>query len=298
MAKTLSKQDWQILLKRIESGQCTPFLGAGACHGVLPLGADIAKQWAHEYGYPAADDSDLVKVAQFLAVQFDGAFPKEEIASVLKKDGRVPDFADPAEPHGVLARLPLPVYMTTNYDHFMFQALEHAKKDPQRDLCLWNEQLKDVTSVLKKEDYFPSPAQPVVFHLHGDLDYTDSLVVTEDDYLDFLVNIWKNRTLIPARIQKAMTGSSLLFVGYGLSDWTFRVLFRGLVNATESGGRRVSVTVQLSQEQQDVEYRDYLVKYFDKINLKVYWGTAREFMKDLSDRWSDFTQGKNGNDQR
>ena len=122
MAKTLRERDWEILISRIQSGDCTPFLGAGACHGILPLGADIAKQWARKYDYPSEDDTDLVKVAQFLAVQFDGAFPKDEIAKVLEKDGRVPNFDDPAEPHSVLARLPLPVYMTTNYDHFMFQA--------------------------------------------------------------------------------------------------------------------------------------------------------------------------------
>lgn len=146
-----------------------------------------------------------------------------------------------------------------------------------------------------------------MFHLHGHLGEHDSLVVTEDDYLDFLVNIWKDRARIPPRIEKALTGSSLLFIGYALSDWTFRVLFRGLVNATEAGGRRVSVTVQLSRLEDDApvakrlqveKYQEYLEQYFGEIKMRVYWGTAREFMKDLSDRWSDFTQGQNGDDQR
>jgi len=34
------EQDWN-RLRRIQSGKCTPFLGAGACDGALPLGADV-----------------------------------------------------------------------------------------------------------------------------------------------------------------------------------------------------------------------------------------------------------------
>ena len=34
-----------------------------------------------------------------------------------------PDFRAPSEPHAVLADLPLPIYMTTNYDDFMVKAL-------------------------------------------------------------------------------------------------------------------------------------------------------------------------------
>ena len=36
--------DWEALIRAIRATQCTPFLGAGACAGVLPLGGDIARQ--------------------------------------------------------------------------------------------------------------------------------------------------------------------------------------------------------------------------------------------------------------
>jgi hypothetical protein len=42
-------------------------------------------------------------------------------------------------PLTVLAELPLPVYMTTNYDSFMFEALCFKGKDPRLELCRWNE---------------------------------------------------------------------------------------------------------------------------------------------------------------
>ena len=82
-----------------------------------------------------------------------------------------------------------------------------------------------------------------------------------------------------------MTGTSLLFVGYGLEDRDFRVLFHGLVGSMEKSLRRKSVAVQL-----DVagEMREHLIKYFDNLHIGVYWGTAQEFVAELSRRWEAY----------
>src|SRR5688500_17343747 len=119
MATRLDDRDWAILLRRIQDGKCTQSLGAGVNAGTLLLGSDIAHQWAKEYRYPLEDCSDLARVAQFLAVRMrDKMFPKEELAKSF--DGlSPPDFSRREDPRGLLADLPLPVYMTTNYDDFM-----------------------------------------------------------------------------------------------------------------------------------------------------------------------------------
>jgi len=289
MPEKLEERDWNLLLRRIKAGKCTPFLGAGACFGVLPLGCDIAQKWAQEHQYPLEDCHDLARVAQFLAVQYDPMFPKEEILEQWFKEVTPPDFTEPDESHGVLADLPLPVYMTTNYDDFMVQALESRHKDPKRELCRWNQLVKDQPSIFDS-GFTPTVANPVVFHLHGHDKVPESLVLTEDDYLDFLVNISRDQALLPPRIQEALTGASLLFIGYSLADWDFRVLFRGLVTSTESSLRRISVTVQLPPQSTDApeptqqRVQKYLDEYFNKIDMRVYWGTAREFVAELRQR--------------
>ena len=290
MPNTLEERDWNLLLRRIKVGKCTPFLGAGACFGVIPLGSDIAQEWAQEHDYPLEDCRDLARVAQFLVVQSDPMSPKEEILERFFRNVDPPDFTQPDEPHGVLANLPLPVYMTTNYDDFMVQALRSRNKDPKPELCRWNKLVKDQPSIFESEPGFnPTPANPVVFHLHGRDEVPESLVLTEDDYLDFLVNISRDQTLLPLRIQRALTGASLLFIGYRLADWSFRVIFRGLVSSMEASLRRISVAVQLSPEDQNVQ--NYLADYFGNINVKVYWGTAREFSAELRERWEEFSNG-------
>jgi len=217
MPNTLSDKDWEILLRRIEDGKCTPILGAGVNKGILPLGRDVAEKWAEQYNYPLEDCSDLARTAQFLAITRDKMFPKEEILKWFDKLTPT-DLATSNEPLAVLADLPLPVYITTNYNDFMVRALISRHKDPRRELCRWNSLLKARPSVFNAPSGFrPTVANPVVFHLHGHNEAPESLVLTEDDYLDFLVNISRDQDLLPPRIQEALSGASLLFVGYGLA---------------------------------------------------------------------------------
>jgi hypothetical protein len=295
MQRNLDEKDWERLLGRIRDGKCTPFLGAGAAYGTLPLGRDIAEQWAAKYHFPLGeqDSTDLMRVAQFLAVDQDAMFPKELIASQIK-GVKSPDFKAVGETHGILADLPLPVYMTTNYDSFMVQALEERGKKPKQEFCHWNKYIKDIPSVFDDTVFDPDLSNPVVFHLHGHIRTPESIVLTEDDYLDFLVNISRDPLMLPPRIQRALTGASLLFIGYRIADWNFRVLFRSLVSYLEKALIRGHVSVQIFPLGDEVApaMRDralkYLDDYFGKLETRVYWGTSQEFTAELRQRWEEF----------
>ena len=285
------KINWDLLLRRIKAGNCTPFLGAGACAGILPLGRTLAQNWAQQYDYPLDDPGDLVRVSQYIAVTQDPMWPKEKIVREFKKCG-APDFSNALEPHGLLADLPLPVYMTTNYDDFMVRALRDRKRDPVQALCRWNTFLRDnVPSPFDERSFEPTLANPVVFHLHGHCGVPESLVLTEDDYLDFLVDISSAPDLLPARIHRALSGASLMFLGYAITDWNFRVLFRSLVSYLEQSLSRVHVSVQLAPGGADMtperkeRAQEYLNRYFGKLQIQVFWGTCEQFIAELRKRW-------------
>ena len=286
--------DWKNILLSIRYGKCTPFLGAGACYGTLPLARDIAKEWAMEYGYPLEDSRDLARVAQFVAVEHGQMRAKFEITEKFKKI-KPPDFTKPDEPHAVLADLPLPIYITTNYDDFMVKALKSRNKESVQELCRWNSIIREHASVFKDDPgYDPTSQNPMVFHLHGHIGIPASLVLTEDDYLDFLVSISKYQDLIPARIQRAFRETSFLFLGYKLNDWNFRVLFRSLAGYMEKSVSQNHVAVQLVPKGHEIsdEHREralnYLEKYFDRLSIHIYWGTCQEFVKELREQWQAF----------
>ncbi len=303
MNKKLQESDWESLLPRIRAGNCTPFIGAGACEGYFPLGADIAKRWAEKYDYPMNDCADLVHVAQYLAIRRDDMFPKERFIEILKdvleKKG-LPDLTSTQEPHSVLSNLPFPIYITTNYDDLLQRALKVRNKSPIQELCSWNKAIEEYTREQEPATSVkPSKDNPVVFYLHGVHTFVESMVLTEDDYINFLVNLSREGlNILPSHIRIALAKSSLLFVGYRLTDWSFRTIFHSLVGSIRhSSYSRTHISVQLlpengGDEKKREKVEDYFTRYFDKLEIKVFWGTAREFMQELNDRWERYNNAK------
>ncbi len=288
----LEESDWEILLDRIRGGRCTPFLGAGACFGALPLGGEVARALAAKFSYPLGSSSDLTAVTQYLSIVRDPAFAKSQVLDVLKKAGppdyrQPPDFTAPDEPHALLADLPLPVYMTTNYDPFLFLALKHRHKDPRRELCRWNKLIEHEPSVFEDEpNYTPTLANPLVYHLHGHDECPDSVVATEDDYLKFLAKMAGDPKLLPEKVQRAMRASSFLFIGYRVADWNFRILFEGL--RMRGSFKSIAVLVPpRADEPGSASVQSYMERYYDEMDIRIFWGTAREFSAELRRRWQN-----------
>src|SRR6266550_2109269 len=282
----LNGDDWDVLLRRIKAKKCTPILGAGAYSEALPLGLEMARRWASDPEYPFEDCFEISRVTQFLSVKFDATDPKDRIVEYLEKLPP-PDFGNPQESHRILASLPLPVYITTNYDDFMEQALKQENKDWKRDFCRWNKFCQRAETSIFASDYKPSVANPIVFHFHGYAEVAESLVLTDDDYLDFLVSISRDKSLIPPHIEKALTGASLLLLGYRLDDWNFRVLFRSIVNYLDESLVKKHVSVQLepvgehASTEQKERARNYFDRYFGRHDVRIYWGTCQDFVVEL-----------------
>src|SRR4051812_17672045 len=295
MASELQEADWKRLLRRIQSGKCTPLLGAGACYGALPLGADVAEELAKRYDYPFPD-RDLVRVAQYAAIQSDPNAPKEDVVEILQAAGppkytQPPQFGADGEPHGVLANLPLPIYITTNYDDFMVRALKWKQKDARREICRWQDVLEHVPSVFEQEpNYKPTPANPLVFHLHGAMDVPESLVLTEDDYLSFLARMASKQDLLPDVVQQAFAATTFVFIGYRMGDWNFRVLFQALRARQQFSSIIVMKPLEQSEtsETNRAAQHAYFEEYFAALEMKIFWGTAREFGAQLQERWQAF----------
>jgi hypothetical protein len=310
----LDEPTWKRLLTRISEQKCTPVIGSGACTappidansdewGKLgyPRREQIALEFATEYEYPHEDRTDLERVAKYVAAMSDVMVTKEGYARHFK-DLPVPKFSEiPSEPHRVLASLPFSVYLTSNFDDWMFRALEHAKRDAHQALCRWNKHIpKDAPSFNEDNEEFQySVANPLVYYFHGCTPWAESAVVTEDDYFDFLINISREKKLLTHYVDRAM-GGALLFLGYTLSDWDFLVLFRLFAEQLRnSGSTHIAVQLEPSNapggplqnaqnEQNEQNAINYLNSYFGYAKIKVYWGSCQQFCHDLRTRWEGF----------
>jgi SIR2-like domain len=286
----MRESDWKVLVDKIERGQCTPFLGAGVSAPHVPLGGQFSSRLAQEFGYPLTDVWNLPRVAQFIATTFgDSQFAKGKLADlVVDCERRPPDFTDPSQPHRILAELRLPMYLTTNYDRFMTKALETVVPEVATVVCRWNYETRIAVQAL---DSVPTPERPLVYHLHGVASNLASMLLTEDDYVDFLMEAQADLAqVVPCPIQEALGTTSLLFVGYGLNDWNFRVLLRSVMRKINKSSKRMNLSVQLPPGDDSIapdrrgDAEAFLSDYLGTEQVTVFWGDAREFLLELQQR--------------
>jgi hypothetical protein len=297
LIREFDESAWRRTLSHIEDKNCTPFIGAGASADKLPLAASLATALASEYKFPFDDDRDLAHVTQFAAVsEGDRRFVKQRLVGDMFADVQPPDFRALDQPHALLADLGLPIYITTNYDDFMYQALADRGRAPQRAICPWYTKdrtvIRQATALFRnRAGYNPESMRPIVYHLHGHYGTPESLVVTEDDYIDFLVRVSSDPGLLPPVIRESLASKMLLFIGYSLADWTFRVIFSGLLSARSPFSGPSHVSVQLpprpdgATDERPVRIQEYLDRYFGQQNICICWKPADAFSAELRQRW-------------
>ena len=87
-------------------------------------------------------------------------------------------------------------------------------------------------------------------------------------------------------MRRALASSSLLFLGFNLNDWDFRVLFRSLMQEQSSQRRRkqLHVAVQVDPDDDQITdperarvYREVL-RGFSENDVSIYWGSCEDFL--------------------
>ena len=359
---------WTALLDRIDERKCTPIVGPALLEDLIGSPRKIARAWAGKNKFPLTPhgDDDLYRVAQALAeLPGSGAFDQfrrlhfeaahnrfrsglsadlqaatvmdidEVFDRVLREAGACMIRGDVSEPHRVLSELPFPVYLTTNPDDLLEEALREAKRSPSVAVCPWfengSEPADDLTAAQQaaladpavlaalmhpadsaavvsaavqaalayykkaKNEWGvrPDKDHPLVYHLFGRFNQRESLVLTEDNYFDYMLGVVRNKDRIPPVVRRAMTDKILLFLGFPIDHWTFRALFQSLTRLSP-GGRSFGynhIAVQVNPEEgrfRNPELaRRYLEKTFHVENTKVqvYWGRAQDFLLELGDLW-------------
>jgi hypothetical protein len=309
-------------VERIKTGNIVPVLSAEVLTDIVLRGrAPLVAGYADYIAYPLPDRDNLLKMARFKSIHddLDNWALKSDYLNYVKNyiydlsqargvdedlldevaeevDGisasefanrlGIPSFARaPQDPLLILADLPLPIYLTTGYHGFIEQALRRVGKTPRADFCRWHPGLDHIPSTFD-DGYWPSRAEPLVYHLHGLDTRPDSLVLTEDDYLAFLVAISQDRGQatdpIPACVRQAMSGSALVMLGFDLASWAFRVFFWGLIKPATMTHKGVCCLQLVPSEIEKQYLQDYLRR---EAQFDVFWGDIYQYTQELRRMW-------------
>ena len=223
----------RILSREIRSGSCLLALGPGASIDSregqeVPLSVRLANKLAKEIeaNHRASEigdlnPDDLRHVAQLtleLELRSDLQLLQDRVCGFYQEfSGKTTDF------HRRIASLPFKLCITTTPDDFLYNAFVAEGKTPARAFYDFR---RGQAQMLRE----PTVARPLVYHLYGYSDNPDSLVITENDLIDFLVNVVREEPRLPSLItsQLTRTDSSCLFVDLGFKNWYLRVLLRAL----------------------------------------------------------------------
>jgi hypothetical protein len=315
---------WPTITAAIQNEKCTPILGPGLYEPMIGSWQDFSIALAKKFNFPLASfhQDALPHVTQFVASNqsLDTLFlslnstirkivqnrfgehlpenlhkPNASLLDLLKISGQKFREKQEYEQHKVLASLPLPFYITTNYNNMLAEALEEAGRKPEVVICPWSERFYSESVYDNEPDYRPTVERPLVYHLFGHLKEPESMVLTEDDYYEFLIGFTTARrrtpAIIPPLIARALTDSNLLILGFQLNDWTFRALFR-IVMSQQGGARRgryahIGVQVELddTRNMDTRRARKFIEKYFGDSEISIYWGKSEDFIEQLARKW-------------
>ena len=318
---------WEAVISDLEEGHCVPVLGPGLAEPVFGSTRELAREWAERYEFPLAPyyRDDLAQVAQYLAYQHNPSYVLNQLrdykARYIRRrfrDDLTPDLLTTpvkvgvvdrmmsyigarqraTNPHDVytsLAKLPVAIYVNANRDNLLFDALAQAGKKPHVRLCTWRSsgELSVPYGPPPEADYRPSIEEPLIFHVFGNYQYPESLVISEDDYFDFLTSVTRNEALanksIPIEVSSALASSGLILLGFQVDDWDFRVLFGSIVRQPGSMMAKMHTRVAIQMNPSDERTIDptrthhYLRKFFQEQRTRVdlFWGSPEEFMTRL-----------------
>lgn len=249
-------QDYSDALRQ---GSAAIFAGAGLSvaagfvdwKGLLqPLADELHLDMAREY--------DLVRVAQYHVNHHSN---RNDLArAVLNQFSK--RTAAVTENHRILARLPISVYWTTNYDCSIEQALEKSGK---------------IVDVKHRQDHLVQSLHDrdaIVYKMHGDCQNADEAILAKEDYERYHITRGDFLTALAGDL----LSKTFLFIGFSFSDPNMDyVLARMFTRHGRNQNKHFCILRRESKAPgdslEDFAYRqakqDYFIKDLERYNIRA-----------------------------
>jgi hypothetical protein len=268
----------------------------------LPSGRELAEYLTEKFHYPAMQtckkcgsqdlqpDLDLARVSQYGVMKLNEGPLYDNLRSVFSVRSK------PTSAHRLLATLPppnadpnhsedrYPLFVTTNYDDLLEEALgkdnvdlvfydppDESQNEKENVQTFWHKAPGAAPRRIDNanaDPYHFFETKPVVLKIHGTIDPEsdhDNVVITEDHYIRYLAEGPLENCLPTALLKKLRENHHLLFLGYSLRDWNFRVFLRRLSRPKQK--KYMNWAIFLSDDETEVQF--WLKKDVQVINVKL-----------------------------
>ncbi len=280
----LDDQDLKSIIKSIKSGRCLAFLGAGACteyvdknNKTIPglcTGGELAEWLAGKCESTNGKINDLTKISEIFVYEHGG--DRQPLEAALKE--KIQIRCNPRPIHSVLAQIPqIKIFMTSNYDSLMERELNKYGRKLARHV---HNPLNPKTGHYKGTEYFGEQDKNIaILHkMHGSIEETGSIIITQSDYIQYLANLNDVDRGMPLFFRKTIIPNfTLLFLGYSLEDWNFRVIWEGVLSDYSYMNVKKEAYALVKSPSH------FLKKYWTRRNIDVCDEDLTDFAKKLAD---------------
>lgn len=301
----------EMLARDLINGECLLFLGAGASVDRtsaedLPTGAELSKLLAKKCRLAWHSYVPLSTTAFY----YESFFTRSKLNALLKEEIENPDVRPSQTIRTLIEIVELleqkgkhrqAFLITTNYDrHFEIAYRERRARDPHviiyRGAEDPNKRGVQLNEGLDDDPEYWRPVEPgtYLYKMHGCISRVDpradehSVVITEEDYINFLANAAMSEDQdkwLAHEVRGKLALSTILFVGYSLSDWNFRVIFKATAERMQ---KRTSYAVQYFKPSANSVVRDQeerrwqaAVEFWLEKKVKIVNVDAASFMEHL-----------------
>lgn len=283
----MNVEDMDILIKAIEKRNCILMLGPETVTEELAgkprsLPDVLASSLADKLNIntPEIDRYNLPMMSQlycFCCNKGQTDLENEFVSFYKKRQNQT------SELYENLSALPFHLIVSSAHDDQMCNALmkDGLQKTPQ---AKWYNFHKSVEKNIGLKDV--TDKNPIIYSLYGSTQDSESLVITQDNLIDFLSAVKGNKPAIPYDLLKELQDENkiFLFLGFGFKHWYFRILLHALKKVDRKRNR--SFALEEFVNTCDLNTISFLYQHGHKIEFLIN-KDLNKFAKDLRERYEE-----------
>ena len=213
------------------------FVGAGlSMSSGFVSWKELLRDIALELNLDIDKENDLIAIAQYhVNASRNRGELNQRIIDKFTKETRQ------SEAHKILARLPISIYWTTNYDTLIEDSLRTNNKKVDTKISQSN-----LTTNISKRD-------AVVYKMHGDISRSDEAVITKDDYETYN----DKRQLFTTILQGDLISKTFMFLGFSFEDPNLNYILSRIRNLLGENKRTHYALFRKIQQKDYATHEDY-----------------------------------------
>lgn len=290
-----NENDWERLIRNICRQECILMLGPDASLEDVagqsrPLHEILAKELAAKIPAPQdiqswkIDPSNLAQIAQYYKLKGE----EDELLITVE------NFYDARENmttplYRNLAVLPFYLTISSTPDNLFYHALRETRlpdtqtghKKPLRAIYNYSGGSREPIR------YTGTPEEPLIYHLYGHVDDSDSLVLSENDFLNFLVAVLGKYPISNAILKHFQhKNTSMLFLGFDFRAWHLQTLLHILLRENKEKTNRPSFALEKFTTED--EFKRLIFFYKEDYNIRICDKNIQSFARELRENYEKF----------